>query len=60
MPAANDVRSTEDGAAPIVADDLQLQPRSFSFVVAVRPALMDIYAEYAQYHGHQLDKGWKS
>lgn len=30
------------------------------FLVAHRPSLLDVYAEYAQYHNHQLDKGWKS
>ena len=25
-----------------------------------RPSLLDVYAEYAAYHNHQLDKGWKS
>ena len=38
----------------------RLLPLGFLFVVARRPGLMDIYAEYAAYHDHQLEKGWKS
>jgi len=31
-----------------------------TFLVARRPSLLDVYSEYAAYHNHQLDKGWKS
>jgi len=37
-----------------------LIPLTHCFVVARRPSLFDVYSEYAEYHTHQLDKGWKS
>jgi hypothetical protein len=37
-----------------------LVPQTHCFVVARRPSLLDVYSEYAAYHTHQLDKGWKS
>ena len=37
-----------------------LIPQTHFFVVARRPSLLDVYSEYAAYHTHQLDKGWKS
>ena len=37
-----------------------LIPQTHFFAVARRPSLLDVYSEYAAYHTHQLDKGWKS
>ena len=37
-----------------------LFPCSHFYLVAQRPSLLDVYSEYAAYHNHQLDKGWKS
>ena len=41
-------------------DGVTLFPFTRLFVVAHRPSLLDVYSEYAAYHNHQLDKGWKS
>ena len=37
-----------------------LFPFTRFFLVAKRPSLLDVYSEYADYHDHQLTKGWKS
>ncbi|KAL1510738.1 hypothetical protein AB1Y20_007025 [Prymnesium parvum] len=47
-------------ACPKEADGSWLLELSYTFVVARRPGLMDIYTDYAAYHDHQLTKGWKS
>ncbi len=47
-------------AYPRRADGTTLFPFNRFFLVALRPSLVDVYAEYADYHNHQLDKGWKS
>ena len=41
-------------------DGSVLLPLRCAFLVASRPGLLDIYQEYASYHDHQLEKGWKS
>ena len=47
-------------AYPPRPDGSTIFPFHRFFVVASRPSLSDIYSEYASYHNHQLDKGWKS
>ena len=47
-------------AYPRRADGGTIFPFSRFFLVANRGDLNDIYSEYAAYHNHQLDKGWKS
>ena len=41
-------------------DGTTLFPFTRFFLIARRPGLMDLYAEYSAYHDHQLEKGWKS
>lgn len=45
---------------PARPDGSTLFPFTRFFLVARRPSLVDVYAEYMEYHDHQLDKGWKS
>jgi len=47
-------------AYPKSHDGTTLFPFTRFFLVARRPSLLDVYTEYAAYHNHQLDKGWKS
>ena len=47
-------------AYPRGKDGSTLFPFTRFFMVAQRPSLLDVYMEYAEYHNHQLDKGWKS
>ena len=47
-------------AYPPRPDGSTIFPFRRFFLVASRPSLSDIYSEYAAYHSHQLDKGWKS
>ena len=45
---------------PARADGSILVASSHLCLLARRPSLVGIYAEYVDYHNHQLDKGWKS
>ena len=47
-------------AYPRGKDGSTLFPFTRFFLIARRPGLMDLYAEYSAYHDHQLEKGWKS
>ena len=47
-------------AFPARADGSILVTSSHLCLLARRPSLVGIYAEYVDYHNHQLDKGWKS
>lgn len=48
------------GSWPKLKDGSCLVEASYMFIVAQRPQLVDIYTDYAAYHDHQLEKGWKS
>ena len=47
-------------AFPARTDGTILVPSTHLLLMARRPSLVGIYAEYIDYHDHQLDKGWKS
>ena len=47
-------------AYPPSRGGVTLLPLTCFFLVARRPSLLDVYSEYAAYHDHQLEKGWKS
>ena len=47
-------------AFPARADGTVLMPSTHLCLLARRPSLVGIYAEYVDYHNNQLDKGWKS
>ena len=53
-------RARLTAAYPKAADGSTLFPFTRFFLVARRPSLLEVYSEYAAYHDHQLEKGWKS
>ena len=52
-------RRAFESAFPARADGAILVPSTHLCLVARRPSLVGIYAEYVDYHNNQLDKGWK-
>jgi trans-aconitate methyltransferase len=55
-----ETRRRFESAFPARADGTILVPSTHLCLLAKRPSLVGIYAEYVDYHNNQLDKGWKS